>query len=176
MSPKTGWVHQVHSLRTQAGPGAHAHGRVMGPTTVAPDRVAGSDGRVAGAVSHAWLAVSRHSAQPHALSLLPPITIHYMYCDTVPCPASFSLSQYTMVYCNTNPAIQAPIVTIQLGVSRHNFFPASIPLCHNTTRVLRHTSLTSLAASVTIQNLYHDTAFSPAKPACCNTTPSLLHT
>ena len=58
-------------------------------------RVAGRDGRVAGAGSRAWLAVSRHSAQPHALSLLPPVAIHYMYCDTIPCLASFSLSQYT---------------------------------------------------------------------------------
>ena len=87
------------NLRAQARPSACSHGRVVGycghVVAVALGPVAGRDGRVAGTVPRDWLVVSRHSAQPHSLSLLPPVTIHYMYCDTIPCLASFSLSQYT---------------------------------------------------------------------------------
>ena len=106
LSPKTSWVHQMHSLLTQpAHPGAHrraqvcAHGRVVGDTAVSwpwppamwQALMAVSQGvvpcrwRCPCAVSWLGWPCRDTAASSHAPFL---ITIQLMYCDTILCHSS----------------------------------------------------------------------------------------
>ena len=146
LSPKTGWVHQVHNQLTQpANPSAPRRARTgavswplwpcRGPSPRPCRRV---DGRVAGpqpAVSQACCAPCMAVSWPRSQHTLP----HALF-----------WSQYTAVYCNTKAqqriAIQNP--TIQPPKLQYNFPATAYPfqLCHDT---ISHCIVTQLGSSPT---------------------------
>ena len=138
LSPKTGSkLSQVHSAPNLAQPARARVCRVVGCccSVVAPDRVTGHDGRVAGvplAVSWPCMVVSRHSA-----CSLAPSWSQYSPCivtQRLPLPC-----HDTPDYIMTRPASQAsPLSHNTRGVLRHTYplaRPVFQPWCHDTMTV-----------------------------------------